>query len=130
MDRLIVTRRLGADQLSSGRLLRRLTSAVTAETVAARGCDPSVVGRIALQAHDQVLAVARANNLQELGLLSNETWHGDQVEWQANNAETRGGNGDNAYIQAFSQNAAGVLPCYYAGRISAWEVWKEPNSWE
>jgi hypothetical protein len=106
------------------------TTPVPAEAVGARGCDPSVVGRTALQAYDQVVDVARANNLQVLGLLSNEAWHGEQVKWQEDNAETRGGTGDNGYIQSFSYLAAGVLAGYYKGRIAAWEVWNEPNSWE
>ena len=39
------------------------------------------------------------------------------------------GTGDNAYIRAFATNAAGVLAMHFAGRISIWEVWNEPNAY-
>jgi hypothetical protein len=68
--------------------------------------------------------------LQVLGLLSNESWPGNQTQWTANNAEnTPGGNGDNPYFQAFSQNAAVVLASHFDGKIGLWEVWNEPDAW-
>jgi hypothetical protein len=94
------------------------------------GCN----GQTALQTYDQVLANVQAKNLKVLGLLSSEAWPGQQSDWTANNAEnTSGGNGDNAYIQAFAQNAAGVLASHYNGSngplVAQWEVWNEPNAW-
>jgi len=81
-----------------------------------------------------VLANVQARNLKVLGLLSSEAWHGQQSDWTANNAEnTAGGNGNNAYMQAFAQNAAGVLAGHFNGAngplIGQWEVWSEPNAW-
>jgi hypothetical protein len=105
------------------------TSPVTAADVSNRGCDPSLVGHTALQAYDQVIDTARADHLQVLGTLSNEAWQGNQDDWTANNAETTSGNGDNAYAQAFASQAAGVLASHFAGRVSRWEVWNEPNAW-
>jgi hypothetical protein len=90
-----------------------------------RGCN----GRTALQAYDDVVGRARAQGLQVLGLLSNESWPGDQDQWLAHNAEAAGGTGDNAYVQAFAANAAGPLARHFAGQIGQWEVWNEPNAW-
>src|SRR5437868_6272513 len=75
-----------------------------------------------------VLPVAPAL-AQALGLLSNESWPGDQDQWIANNAEVAGGNGDNGYVQAFAANAAGVLARHFAGQVGWWEIWNEPNAW-
>ena len=36
---------------------------------------------------------------------------------------------DNAGIQNFATNAAGVLASHIAGRIGWWEVWNEPNAY-
>ncbi|MBM4430858.1 MAG: endo-1,4-beta-xylanase, partial [Chloroflexi bacterium] len=83
----------------------------------------------ALQRYDTLVDDARARGLKVLGLLSNESWHGDQTQWVANNAENTSGNGDNAYLQAFSKQAAVVLTKYFQGRIDTWEVWNEPNAW-
>ena len=91
-------------------------------------------GQTALQVYETVVTNARAKNLKVLGLLSNEAWHGNQPDWTANNAEnTAGGTGDNAYIQAFAQSAAGPLAGKFDGThgplVDAWEVWNEPNAW-
>lgn len=90
---------------------------------------PGCNGRTALQAYDDVVNRAVALNLQVLGLISNESWPGDQGQWLANNAEVVGGNGDNAYAQTFAVSAAGVLGAHFKTRIAWWEVWNEPNSW-
>src|SRR5262249_19355893 len=69
-------------------------------------------------------------HLKVVGLISNEAWHGDQAQWTFNNAELNtNGTGDNTYIQNFATNAAGVLANHFVGRISAWEVWNEPNAY-
>lgn len=85
-------------------------------------------GFSALELYDEVIANATNNNLKVLGLLSNEAWHGNRGDWQANNAEIDGGTGDNTYIQEFSQNAAVVLASHFAGTIDEWEVWNEPDA--
>src|ERR1051326_6734166 len=93
------------------------------------GCN----GLTALQTYDKVLANVQAKNLKVLGLLSSETWPGQQSDWTANNFENAGGNGNNAYIQAFVRNAAAVLATHYNGTngtlITQWEIWNEPNAW-
>jgi hypothetical protein len=90
---------------------------------------PGCNGRTALQVYDEVVGRARAEGLQVLGLLSNESWPDGQSAWIANNAETAGGNGDNGYVQAFASRAAGPLAQRFAGQIGWWEVWNEPNAW-
>ena len=86
-------------------------------------------GYSALDLYDQVVANASNNNLKVLGLLSNESWRGDQSEWQANSAERDGGNGDNEYLRNVSLNAAVILAEHFAGRVDLWEVWNEPNAY-
>jgi hypothetical protein len=86
-------------------------------------------GRPATDAYDAVLARAEASGLRVVGLLSNESWHGRQRDWLANNAEFARGSGDNAYVRGFAEGAAGPLARRYAGRVAAWEVWNEPNAW-
>jgi len=86
-------------------------------------------GVSALDLYDTVVNNARAEGLQVLGLLSNESWPGSQAEWQANSAEWAEGSGDNGYLVAFSKNAAAVLFERFAGRVAAWEVWNEPNAY-
>ena len=92
------------------------------ETVTCKGVS-------ALELYDTVVDNARAEGLQVLGLLSNESWPGSQTDWQANSAEWAGGSGDNGYLVAFSVNAARVLAQHFAGRVVAWEVWNEPNAY-
>ena len=83
----------------------------------------------ALDLYDEVVDNALNNNLKVLGLLSNESWHGDQSVWQANNAERDEGNGDNDYLRNFSLKAAVILAGHFAGRVDLWEVWNEPNAY-
>jgi hypothetical protein len=130
--------------LRLGACFRDWTTPVTSKDVTTRGCDPSVVGKTAVGAYDPVLADALARGFVILGLLSNESWQGQQSAWTANNAEnSRKGTGDNRYIQDFAQKAAGVLASAYDGhrsavvngtivslRISSWQLWNEPNAWE
>jgi hypothetical protein len=94
------------------------------------GCATADQPKTALGLYDQIVDEAiQQNNLQVIGLISNESWHGTQAQWTANNAENTGGSGDNAYVGAFATNAAGVLAKHFAGRITIWEVWNEPNAW-
>jgi hypothetical protein len=87
-------------------------------------------GVSALELYDAVVDNARAEGLQVLGLLSNESWPGTQAEWQANSAERNAGSsGDNGYLVAFSKNAALVLAQHFTGRVAGWEVWNEPNAY-
>jgi hypothetical protein len=87
-------------------------------------------GPSALAAYDQVVNTAITTyRLQVVGLLSNEAWQGSQAQWTANDAENTRGTGDNPYVQAFAKNGAGVLAQHFAGRITTWEVWNEPNAW-
>ena len=89
--------------------------------------ETTTFGYSALSRYDQIVASAHAHNLQVLGELSNESWHGIAPHWQGNSAEAAGGNGDNQYIRDFARNAAVVLARHYAGRIDAWEIWNEPS---
>ena len=89
--------------------------------------DTTAHGYAALDRYDVIVNMARSRGLKVLGELSNEAWNGWLSMWQANNAEVAGGNGDNPYLQAFSQKAAVILAQHFAGRIDTWEVWNEPN---
>lgn len=90
---------------------------------------PDADAATALGIYDDVVNKAHASNLQVLGLLSNESLPGDQTEWLAGNTERQGGNGDNAYARRFAVDVAGVLARHFANRVTAWEVWNEPNAW-
>ena len=92
--------------------------------------EATTFGFSALSRYDTIIDSARRFNLQVLGLLSNESWNTANLpgDWQANNAEVAGGNGDNTYIQQFETGAARVLIPHFAGRIDNWQVWNEPNA--
>lgn len=50
-----------------------------------------------------------------------------QADWNAGNAETAGGTGDNPFVHRFAnlgRRLVAALP-----EISLWEIWNEPNSW-
>ena len=89
--------------------------------------NPGCNGTTALYQYDQVIQDAQTRGLQILGLINNELWPGSSSLWTANNAENAGGNGDNDYMRALSLNAAVVLASHYAGKITTWEIWNEPN---
>ena len=92
--------------------------------------ETTTFGFSALSRYDSIIDNAVTNNLKVLGLLSNEAWNTTNFpgDWQANNAEVAGGNGDNTYIQNFDTNAARVLIPHFAGKIDNWQVWNEPNA--
>ena len=89
------------------------------------GCN----GRTALQSYDEVVDIARNNGFQVLGLIGHESWPGGQEDWTANNAEHTSGNGDNPYLQHLGDDAAAVLARAFKEKVSAWEIWNEPNAW-
>lgn len=91
--------------------------------------NPGCNGRTALETYDEVVSMARSHGFQVLGLIGHEAWHGNQDEWNANNAEDARGNGDNPYLQRFGDHAATVLATHYKDQIRAWEIWNEPNAW-
>jgi hypothetical protein len=70
-----------------------------------RGCN----GRTALETYDEVLDIAAAHGFQVLGLIGHEAWPGGQEDWNANNAEHAGGDGDNPYLRHLGDDAATVL---------------------
>ncbi len=93
------------------------------------GCS-TADGPNALAVYDQVVNTAMTTyHLKVVGLISNESWNGSQADSTAKNAENNHGSGDNAYGQAFTRNAAGVLASHFAGRVAVWEVLNEPNAW-
>lgn len=90
-----------------------------------RGCN----GRTALETYDEVVEMATSHGFQVLGLVGHEAWHGSQDEWNANNAEHAGGDGDNPYLRHLGDDAAGVLATHFKDKIRYWEIWNEPNAW-
>ncbi len=81
----------------------------------------------ALDLYDRIVEDALAKQLKVYGLLSNEARHGWLSVWQENNSEKTGGDGCNPYLGQFAMEAAGPITAHFAGRISLWEVWNEPN---
>ncbi|WP_375773077.1 hypothetical protein NR798_20025 [Archangium gephyra] len=76
--------------------------------------------------YDTIVNRLRSKGLQVIGLLSNESWHGEQWQWQENSWEVAGGNGYNTYIDQFGY-MAGRVAAHFNGRIKHWEIWNEPN---
>lgn len=76
--------------------------------------------------YDTIVNRLRSKGLQVIGLLSNESWHGEQWQWHQNNWENTGGNGYNTYIDQFGY-MAGRVAGHFNGKIKHWEIWNEPN---
>ncbi len=91
--------------------------------------NPGCNGRTALQTYDEVVDTAQAHGFQVLGLIGHEAWPGRQEDWTANNAEHARGDGDNAYMRQFCDQAATVLATHFKSRIRHWELWNEPYTW-
>ena len=86
-------------------------------------------GKTGRDTYRQLMQQILASNLQILGVIANESWHGGQQDWTANNVEHNPDvNGENDYIDVFAESAAGVLVAAFP-EISQWEVWNEPNAW-
>jgi len=92
-------------------------------------CQNTAYAPTATAIYDTLVSTALSDHLVVLGLLSNESWPGSQADWTANNSENAGGNGSNTYISSFATSAAGYLATHFAGKITQWEVWNEPNAW-
>ena len=90
---------------------------------------PGCNGRTALQTYDEVVEIALSHGFQVLGLVGHEAWHGNQLEWNARNAEHTGGDGDNPYLRHLGDDAAAVLATHFKDKIRYWEIWNEPNAW-
>lgn len=78
--------------------------------------------------YDRIVDRLRARGLQIMGLMSNESWHGSQADWTANNIEHGGSDGYNSYIDQFGY-AFKRIAQHYEGKIRHWEIWNEPNCW-
>ncbi len=92
-------------------------------------CQNTAYAPTATAIYDRIVSTALNDHLAVLGLLSNESWPGSQTDWTTSNAENSGGNGSNSYITSFASSAAGYLATHFAGKITQWEVWNEPNAW-
>jgi hypothetical protein len=87
-------------------------------------------GFSAMSCYDTIVNCALDHNLRVLGLLCNEAWPGRNQpgDWRANSAEVGRGTGHNPYIAEFVTFAASKLMAHFAGRISHWQIWNEPNA--
>lgn len=87
-------------------------------------------GHSAVSRYDAIVDAALDHGLQILGLLCNEAWHAAKQpdDWRAGSAEKGRGTGDNPYVRAFVENAAATLFSHFAGRVSCWQIWNEPNA--
>src|SRR5579864_1335862 len=107
----------------------RLGACFSDWTTPTANCQTTAYAPTATAIYDTIVSTALNDHLQVLGLLSNESWPGSQTEWTANNAENTSGDGSNSYISSFASSAAGYLATHFAGKITQWEVWNEPNAW-
>lgn len=87
-------------------------------------------GFSALSCYDAIVNSALNHNLKVLGLLCNEAWSSATApgSWRASSAEAGRGVGNNPYIAEFVTFAASKLFAHFAGRISHWQIWNEPNA--
>lgn len=82
-----------------------------------------------LSQYERVVDMLAGAGLGVLGLAG----HGvvanpQQAQWTAGNAEIDGGNGQNAFIDAYVA-AVHTLVARFHGRVPLWEIWNEPNVW-
>lgn len=82
-----------------------------------------------LRQYERVLQLLGDAGIAVLGLAG----HGvvatpQQAQWTANNAEAAGGDGHNAFVDAYV-STVGDLVAHFRGRVSVWELWNEPNVW-
>ena len=86
-----------------------------------------------LSAYDSIVNTYLAAGIQILGLVTAQaTTDGSQADWTANNAENNAGaNGDNSFISTtYVQDALQPLIAHFHDRITLWELWNEPNSYQ
>ncbi|MCX7919419.1 MAG: LamG domain-containing protein [bacterium] len=83
-----------------------------------------------LSKYSTVFATAKKYGIQVIGLIDYSSVPGSwtQADWCANNYEHTGGDGNNAYIQAYTETAASLISTY-RNQVAIWEIWNEPNCW-
>lgn len=79
--------------------------------------------------YDTAINNARAAGLQVLILMNNQGWTGGQSSWNANNYETTGGNGDNAYVDGWINGVVAPIVQHFHDRVKVYEIWNEPSTW-
>ncbi|HEV2329859.1 MAG TPA: PA14 domain-containing protein [Verrucomicrobiae bacterium] len=77
--------------------------------------------------YDSAINNARAAGIQVCGLIDYTSLNGSKTTWNANANESTGGNGDNAYVDAFATNVVNTIVQHFHDRIKLWEIWNEPN---
>lgn len=85
---------------------------------------PTLVGL-----YNQAVNNARAAGLTVIGLIGPGVYPGSQTQWEANNSENTSGDGSNAFIQNWVQQAAAPILNIFHDRVKYWEIWNEPNAW-
>src|SRR5260370_11753712 len=85
---------------------------------------PGSDGINALNKYDFIMDVAEGLGLTVLGNINNESWPGQQLDWEQNSL----GDGNNNYMTALAVNAE-LLMNHFQGRIWTWEIWNEPDAW-
>ena len=70
----------------------------------------------------------RAEGLNVLGVLDNESASGTQSDWTEHSAEAHGGTGDNEYIQRWTADVFRPLMFAFSD-VPNWEIWSGPNQW-
>jgi hypothetical protein len=77
-----------------------------------------------LAQYDTIIQNALNNNIEVLGLLSNECRPEGQVQWN----DDPDGDGINPFVIAYSQTAYDLINRYKT-QITRWEIWNEPDAW-
>lgn len=78
--------------------------------------------------YDKIVDDLRSQGFQVMGLMSNESWPGNQSDWTENNFEHTGKDGYNSYIDQFGY-AFSRMAKHWEGKITYWEIWNEPNAY-
>src|SRR5450756_1672452 len=79
--------------------------------------------------YDTAINNARAAGLQVLILMNNQGWTGGQSSWNADNFETTGGTGDNAYIDGWVNGVVVPVVQHFHDSVKVFEIWNEPRTW-
>ncbi len=84
-----------------------------------------------LNAYGQAITLFQQAGIGVLGLVSfGATGDTNQADWQANNTENMGGNGDNPLLHTTYTSALRTLVQAFNGppyNVKLWELWNEPN---
>lgn len=77
--------------------------------------------------YDTAINNARSAGLNVIALIDYTSWPGSMAAWSQNAVETGGTDGANSFITGFANSAVVPIVRHFKDRISAYEIWNEPN---